>query len=128
MKPFNLKEALAGKKVITRDGSTIRQILIFNYNIDFPIVALIGDNKNEMVVKSFTKDGKYISQVDSGYDLFMASTKKKLWIGIEKNPIDLTVIPEKRYNTTYAADSKEKLTESIQSLDKWHIVEIEIEE
>jgi hypothetical protein len=77
MKPFNLKEALAGKPVVTRDG---RPVKIAGYNPDYLggqkllgwVMGYIYD------VGEWTKDG--ISSIREDLDLFMAPTERKEWI------------------------------------------------
>ena len=60
MKPFNLDEYLANpsKKVVTRDGRSVR-IHCTNYSSEQFIIAEIeGINYSEL----FTKDGKYLGK------------------------------------------------------------------
>ena len=76
MKKFNLKEALAGEPLITRDG---RKVSGFKYSPsqwrrDFPYLALI---EGEPFPNSFTKNGKLVIGVNAEEDLFMAESKKE---------------------------------------------------
>ena len=75
MKPFNLKEYLKdpSKKVVTRDGRTVR-IICTDARGEYPIIALVeyydGSNDN---IYSYTKDGVYYPIEPSEEDLFFAS-------------------------------------------------------
>lgn len=82
MKPFNLKEALEGKPVVTRTGDAVTQLYLFNCDDDLPLMGVLN---NEL--HSFTKDGKWsVYDADSrNADLFMAEEKKTIWINIWKN-------------------------------------------
>lgn len=81
MKPFNLKDAKAGKPVVTRDGRPARIICWDRKKKDYPIIALIGVEED---IASFTADGRYISCEQDPNDLFMASEKKEGWMNIYK--------------------------------------------
>ena len=78
MKPFNLDEYFANpsKKVVTRDGRSVR-IHCVNYSSERFIIAEIeGINYSEL----FTKDGKYHnSNGESSNDLFFVTAKKEGW-------------------------------------------------
>jgi hypothetical protein len=127
LKPFNLEDALTGKPCVTRDGRKVKNIhLIENANHPFPLVACI-ENDNTDTIGLLRKDGTDLSP-SNGNDLFMTTIKKKLWMGVEKNPI----VIDKKFFTTYAYDSKEMLLEMMISQNvnqnDYHIIEIEIEE
>jgi hypothetical protein len=74
MKPFNLKEALAGKPVVTRDG---RPVKIAGYNPDAEkdsaLIGWVGEHCD-----NWNKFGK--SEYDEDLNLFMAPTERKEWI------------------------------------------------
>ena len=72
MKPFNLEEAKAGKKVVTRDGKAAR-IVTFNGDSDkFPIVAIVDITICDEV-NIYTMSGLYFqSGNEHRLDLFMA--------------------------------------------------------
>ena len=85
MKPFNLAEYLADslKKVITRDGRTVRIICTDFNNKDYPI---IGEIQDCMDPESFTEERRYFDlSVDSDKDLFFYSEKREGWINIFKD-------------------------------------------
>jgi hypothetical protein len=77
MKPFNLKEALAGKPVVTRDG---RPVKIAGYNEEaYQYNKVAGWIKD--FVMSWTETGRFDSEeIQDEYDLFMAPTERKEWI------------------------------------------------
>jgi hypothetical protein len=77
MKDFNLKDALAGKPVITRDG---RPVKIAGCNEDRN--SLLGWIYGE--VNQWTGGGKSY-KIDSTYDLFMAPSERKEWVVIYTN-------------------------------------------
>jgi len=69
MKPFNLKKALAGEPVVTRNGLRVSEIHLFEtYRNNHPVVAVV---ENELT--RFNLDGKYwLSTMDKDiHDLFM---------------------------------------------------------
>lgn len=83
MKPFNLKEALEGKPVITRTGKPVNQLFLFDCEDDLPLMGVLN---NEL--HSFTKEGKWSSYEHhvNDADLFMASEEKQIFINIYKSP------------------------------------------
>lgn len=79
MKPFNLEEAKAGKKVVTRDG---REFIYAGYNPkvkpDRVIVGWVDGNTSAVGV-----DGHYLPDGrESNYDLFMATETNTVWIHV----------------------------------------------
>lgn len=85
MKPFNLEAALSGAKVVTRDGREVTEIYLFkNTAIEYPLAAIIDGG-----VHCFSKSGSdYSNNEESGYDLFMAGTKREGWVNIYSADID----------------------------------------
>lgn len=79
MKPFDLKEAFDGKKIITRGGFRATFIGCDNYlEDDFPVVAKICHAPGFETVYFFTKDGLYnYSEKFSRLDLMMAEENDK---------------------------------------------------
>jgi hypothetical protein len=87
MKQFNLKEALAGKPVVTRDGLAVTQITLFETDNIYPLRCVI-----ERCICEFTTAGIFnIDLPDHKYNLFMAHEKKSLWINLYNNEGDLFV-------------------------------------
>jgi hypothetical protein len=71
MKDFNLKDALAGKPVITRDGRPV-EILCYSEERNL----LVGLVNNAAYV--WTGGGK--ANLYTHHDLFMAPTERKEWV------------------------------------------------
>ena len=77
MKPFDLKAALAGAKVVTRDGNEATQLHLFEAPKERDVLYGVESG----YIESWDKDGKYRSGgAPSGRDLFMAPTERKEWI------------------------------------------------
>lgn len=82
-KPFNLEEALAGAKVVTRSGKEVSQLTLFNCSNTWPVYALIDG-----VVESFTLSGNHAFEHESAKDLFLVVEVEKIYINVyehEKN-------------------------------------------
>lgn len=79
MKPFNLQAALAGAPVVTRDGEPAEQLTLFDApNEDFPLVGVVSGR-----IRTWTRSGKrMLADVDNEFDLFMASTKRVVWVNL----------------------------------------------
>ena len=85
MKPFNLKEAKAGKPVCTRDGRKARIICFDLNNKNFPIVAIINCDTEE---NAYQYDIEGIcDEHDNNLNLMMSPEKKEGWIIIHKEAI-----------------------------------------
>jgi hypothetical protein len=77
MKPFDLQAALAGEKVVTRDG---RPVKIAGYNPDcanqYALLGWVGKS-----YLSWYSDGYAVSPHHAReVDLFMAPTERKEWV------------------------------------------------
>jgi hypothetical protein len=80
MKPFNLEEALSGKPVVTRNGNEVTQFHKFNVlDLDAQELYAVIDDRQ---IESFYLNGQWREKGESGYDLFMKSESKFLWINI----------------------------------------------
>ena len=88
MRPFSLEEFKkdASRRVVTRDGREVR-ILCTDRISKFPIITLVFDTaKQEDVIISFQKDGKYDDQRgENPLDLFFAPTKREGWVNVFRN-------------------------------------------
>ena len=107
MKQFNLEEYLKNptKKVITRDGNSVRIICTKKLDNNYPVVALVSDGDCEKCY-SYTTFGKlYINQsICCELDLFFAPVKKEGWINLYK--INSIISPGPRaYDTKEEAES-----------------------
>ena len=76
MKEFNLKEALAGKPVITRDGKEVKQLTQF----DSETSNLFGVVDNSLI--SWYNNGVYSSNYKSNFDLFMDTENVSIWVNV----------------------------------------------
>ena len=86
MKQFNLEEYLKNpsKKVVTKEGKTIKRILCTEARGNYPIVALIDEGLYDNAL-SYTKDGKLYAGESNVYDLFFASEKYEGWLNIYRS-------------------------------------------
>jgi hypothetical protein len=82
MRPFDLKKALSGEPVVTRNGTTTSALHFFpSANSQTQrVIAVIGG-----IIRQFYDDGRWaIARNDSDYDLFMAPVKRQEWVNIYK--------------------------------------------
>ena len=80
MKPFNLKEALEGAPVVTRNGNEVTQLYKFDVlDLDAQELYAVIDDRQ---IESFYLNGQWREKGESGYDLFMAEVEKVQWINI----------------------------------------------
>ena len=86
MKQFNLEEYLKNpsKKVVTKEGKTIKRILCTDARGNYPIIALIDEGLYDNAL-SYTKDGKLYAGESNVYDLFFASEKYEGWLNIYRS-------------------------------------------
>ena len=80
MKPFDLEAAKAGAPIVTRDGRPAKFIAhVAEAHPGQRLLVLVGG----AVCKSF-EDGRHlsISGGDSEYDLFLAPTKRTVWVNV----------------------------------------------
>ena len=108
MKPFNLEEYLKdpSKKVVTRDGRSVRIICTDRKHSRYPIVALV-ENKltEEENIVCYTKEGKVFDDVLTDVNLFFAPEKKEGWINLYRTKTS------SQYVTSNPYDSEEKAIE-----------------
>lgn len=67
MKPFDLKEALAGKPCVSENGKIIyifKDVREFGFDDDTPLVGIIIFNKNNYMLTHWSDDGKNYSSYD----------------------------------------------------------------
>lgn len=86
MKQFNLAEYLENpsKKVVTKEGKTIKRILCTDARGDYPIVALIEESGYDNVF-SYTKDGKLYAGETNLYDLYFAPERHEGWVNVYRD-------------------------------------------
>lgn len=80
-KPFNLKEALAGTRVTTRNGQEVTGLHFFAGCVsDYPLVGLVEGELN-----TFTIDGRVSQFGESDFDLFLGVEHKEAWVNVYRN-------------------------------------------
>ena len=86
MKQFNLEEYLANpsKKVVTRDGRSVRIVCTDRVLGTFPVLALVMEKSGIENSYSYKTNGQYNEQGISNLDLFFASEKHEGWLNIYK--------------------------------------------
>jgi hypothetical protein len=77
MKPFDLEQALSGKPVVTRRGVEATQLHLFNIVGIYKLFAVV-----EGEIIQCTIQGEFREDHETGWDLFMASESKFLWINL----------------------------------------------
>lgn len=86
MKQFSLDEYLINpsKKIITRNGESVRIVCTDVREENYPIIALIDYGDGECIL-SYTKEGKRnTSRNESQNDLFFATQKHERWVNVYK--------------------------------------------
>lgn len=125
MKQFNLEEYLANpsRKVVTRDGRSVRIRCTDRKSEEQPIVALIASlTEDSEYVGTYRKDGIWsTSGCASELDLFFAPEKHEGWVNLYRGNID--------YIGGCVYTSKEEAEENIGNKESYvATVEIEWEE
>lgn len=85
MKQFNLEEYLANpsKKVVTRDGHSVRIRCTDKKGTIYPVVGLVDIGSREITLH-YTREGENWISKESPRDLFFASKSHEGWINIYK--------------------------------------------
>ena len=86
MEKFNLEKYLANpsRKVVTRDGKSVRIICTDRKLDSKEVVGLTMNNDGTESLLSWSKQGKSLSLNDSLFDLFFASEKHEGWVNLYK--------------------------------------------
>ena len=106
MKQFDLEEYKKNpnRKVITRDGKSVRIVCTDMMGTSYPILAICRVNPTHDCYYSYTLNGKHNLGVNSRLDLFFASEKHVGWINLYK--INSIISPGPRaYDTKEEAES-----------------------
>lgn len=87
MKPFNLNEYLKNpsRKIVTRDGRSVRIVCTDREKEYYPIIALIKTPYGETTI-ACTKDGEHEFGSESKWDIFFATEKHEGYVNIFANP------------------------------------------
>lgn len=92
MKSFNLEEALAGEKVITRDGREVTQLTHFDVMTDRSLCGVINKELCTWLIDGL----RYVAGVDTpNYQLFMAPKKLSGFVNIYSNEDECNIYPTK---------------------------------
>lgn len=106
MKQFNLEEYLKdpNKKVVTRNGRSVRIICTDRKGTKYSVIALCATNKDGEVCYSCLPNGRIHMGEDSCLDLFFTPEKHEGWINLYK--INSSISPGPlTYNTKKEAES-----------------------
>ena len=105
MEQFSLENYLENpnRKVVTRDGRSVRIICTNRLDENYPVIALVNDEYTEKCY-SYSEFGKDIVNTDCELDLFFAPEKKSAWINLYK--MNSIISPGPRvYDTKEEAES-----------------------
>lgn len=106
MKQFDLQEYLKNpnRKIITRDGKSVRIICTNRLDENYPVLALVNNEDYEQC-QSYTTFGKLYAYPnrDSELDLLFAPQKKEGWINLFK--VNSATTTGEVYNTEEEAKS-----------------------
>ena len=107
MEQFSVEKYLENpnRKIVTRDGESVRIICIDRLEEDYPVIALVNNGDYEECY-SYTKFGKVYQYVKRAceLDLFFAPVKKSGWINLYK--MNSIISPGPRaYDTKEDAES-----------------------
>lgn len=121
LKPFDLDRALAGDKVVTRDGQKIIDLFLSkNPELD-EYSKLVGTIEDDDDIYTWGENSIFcIDDEDDSMDFFMVPNTKKLWIAIGKKE-------SKFCHITSAAYLNKEDAYSQWNIDEYIIKEIEIE-
>ena len=124
MKQFNLEKYLKNpsRKVVTRDGNSVRIICTNRLDELYPIIALVNYDDSEKCY-GYTACGKInINQdIDCDLDLLFVPEKKEKWVNVYEDSNGRNWLGKNLYNT-------EKAAKADPSKSRVAIVKIEWEE
>lgn len=106
MEQFSLEKYLENpnRKVVTRDGRSVRILCTDRKDSIRPIIALVQIDKCKETYSSYTEDGSWFDSTSSPNDLLFAPEKKSAWINLYK--MNSIISPGPRvYNTKEEAES-----------------------
>ena len=111
MKQFTVEEYQKNpnRKVITRDGKSVRIVCTDMIGTSYPVLAICRVNPTHDCYYSYTLNGKHNLGVDSRLDLFFAPEKHTAWTNIYKSEDGV-------YANSGLFESKEEALENSYSL------------
>lgn len=127
MEQFTLEKYLADptRKVVTRDGREVRIICTDRKQCNYPIVALISCDDEE-ILSPYKESGKYDAyDYPHGADLFFAPQKQSRWVYLVKQ---VYLNGEVGIYSSSAFKSKQKAKEKMIKNDGFALTEITWEE
>ena len=106
MEQFSLDKYLKNlnRKVITRDGRSVRIVCTNRLDENYPVIALVTDGCAERCY-SYTTFGKLYAYQnrDCELDLFFAPEKKEKWVNVYEDSNGRNWLGENLYDTEKAA-------------------------
>ena len=115
MEQFSLEKYLANpsRKVVTRDGRSVRIVCTDMKNTSCPIVALITDKEVGEFCIEYTSDGK-LRNLNIAYnlDLFFAPEKHEGWINVYRNSDSGHVYTGAAYDSKEDAEKRKESGEN----------------
>ena len=114
MKQFSLEEYLKNpsKKVVTRDGKSVRIRCTDRIDPYFPIVALISTESGEDIV-AYTSNGLHWLGAKTDYDLFFAPEKHEGWVNIYPGPFTGVVVYKTEEDAKHCANANAKVIATV---------------
>ena len=117
MKQFDLDEYLANpsRKVVTRDGRSVRISCTDRKSEEQPIVALVSSlTEDSEYVGMYRKDGIWsTSGCASELDLFFAPEKHEGWVNIYPGPITGVVVYKSEEDAKHCANPNAKVIATV---------------
>lgn len=122
MKQFNLEEYLRdhNKKVVTRDGRSVRILCTDRKGTEYLVVALCTTSNGSEDCYFYFPNGKMYLSANSCMDLFFAPEKKEGWLNLYKDGNGMVAI-----GTVYPIESEES-AKKIASADKDYVATCKI--
>ena len=116
MKQFNLAEYLKNpeRKIVTRDGRSVKRILCVDAKGDYPIVALIkSKGEKEEYPFRYTVNGQFSPGYEKQADLFFVPEKHEGWVNIYPGPITGVVVYKSEEDAKHGANADAKVIATI---------------
>ena len=104
MKPFDLDKALAGSRVVTKEGKEVKNIALLKdlTEDEFRVVGVVA---GEMY--RWTEDGVSVYE-DDAYDLYLATEKCEGWVNVYREQTGQIEFGSKIYKNVTDAENSGK--------------------